>query len=112
MFFIDYQASQAPLSCKQVRREPLYTNHHYQRRAEVHTVTSDCSTAATCCAIDSPNTHWKDEGQEKVSPVDHSGPPGLFCRPAGNFGHSTSITSLKATLSVFADTRVNQLKGF
>ena len=43
-------------------------------------------------------------GQEKVSPV-FSGPTGFLCPPAGNFDHTTSISSHKATLSVLTDTR-------
>ena len=46
--------------------------------------------------------------KEKVSSVDHSGPPGP---PAGDFGHATSISSHKATPSVLTDTRSGPAQG-
>ena len=42
---------------------------------------------------------WKEQGQEKVSPVEQSGSPGFLCPKTGNLVHATSITSHKATLS-------------
>ena len=43
-------------------------------------------------------THrWKEQGQEKVSHVDHIGPPSLLCPQPGDIGHATSISSHKAT---------------
>ena len=38
---------------------------------------------------------WNSQGQKKVSHVDRSDSPGLFCPPAGVFGHTTSISSHK-----------------
>ena len=41
-------------------------------------------------------THlWKELGQEKVSSVEHSGPPNLLCLQTVDFGHATSISSHK-----------------
>ena len=47
------------------------------------------------------HTFGKNKGRRRFLTVDRSGPSGLFCSPAGVFGHATSISSHKDMSEIF-----------